>query len=183
VRRLCSLPVIPLLPRGMIDWTGYQVGRIEERIPSFSRDMVNAHIDISQGLDGEPVVLACFDLGEEQLAAAAHAVAAGSAEQYRTAELSADDVLELRELTVLSDELADLALRPGMRTVVLRPARLSVFRNAIARFVETRDGAEWIREEDREPLARVRALLYPLEELCGDALRAALSGSASPRAL
>jgi hypothetical protein len=144
--------------------------------------MVNAHIDISQGLDGEPVVLACFDLGEEQLAAAAHAVAAGSAE-YRTADLSADDVLELRELTALSDELADLALRPGMRTVVLRPARLSVFRNAIARFVETRDNAEWIREEDREPLARVRALLDPLEELCGDALRAALSGSASPRAL
>ena len=145
--------------------------------------MVNAHIDISQGLDGEPVVLACFDLGEEQLAAAAHAVAAGSAERYRTADLSADDVLELRELTALSDELADLALRPGMRTVVLRPARLSVFRNAIARFVETRDSAEWIREEDRESLARVRALLDPLEELCGDALRAALSGSASPRAL
>jgi hypothetical protein len=145
--------------------------------------MVNAHIDISQGLDGEPVVLACFDLGEEQLAAAAHAVTAGSAEQYRTADLSADDVLELRELTALSDELADLALRPGMRTVVLRPARLSVFRNAVARFVETRDSADWIRDEDREPLARVRALLDPLEELCADALRAALSGSPSPRAL
>jgi len=37
--------------------------------------MVNAHIDISQGLDGERVVLACFDLGEEELGASAHAVA------------------------------------------------------------------------------------------------------------
>ena len=64
--------------------------------------MVNAHIDISQGLDSEPVVLACFDLGEEQLAASAHAVAAASAERFRIAELSADDVLELRELTALS---------------------------------------------------------------------------------
>ena len=143
--------------------------------------MVNAHIDISQGLDGEPVVLACFDLGEEQLAASAHAVAA-SAERYRTAEMSVDDVLQLRELTALSDELADLSLRPGMRTVVLRPARLTVFRDAVARFVESRDEAEWMRAEDREPLALVRALLYALEDLCSDALRAALSGTPSPRA-
>jgi len=143
--------------------------------------MVNAHIDISQGLDGEPVVLACFDLGEEQLAASAHAVAA-SAERYRTAEMSVDDVLQLRELTALSDELADLALRPGMRTVVLRPARLTALRDAIARFVESRDEAEWIRDDDREPLAIVRALVHALEDLCADALRAALSGPPSPRA-
>jgi hypothetical protein len=143
--------------------------------------MVNAHIDISQGLDGEPVVLACFDLAEEQLGASAHAVAAVSAERFRTAEMSVDDVLELRELTALSDELADLALRPGMRTVVLRPARLSVYRDAVARFIETRDEGDWIRDEDREPLARVRGLLLSLEDLCGDAMRAALSGVPSPR--
>jgi hypothetical protein len=144
--------------------------------------MVNAHIDISQGLDGEPVVLACFDLTEEQLAASAHAVAATSAERFRIADMSVDDVLELRELTALSDELADLALRPGMCTVVLRPARLSVYRDAIAAFIESRDSAEWVREEDREPLARVRSLLYALEDLSADAVRAALSGSATPRA-
>ena len=143
--------------------------------------MVNAHIDISQGLDGEPVVLACFDLGEEHLAASAHAVRSSS-DRFRNAELSVDDVIELRELTALSDELADLALRPGMRTVVLRPARLTVFRDAVARFVESRDEAEWVREEDREPLALVRSLLYSLEELSADALRAALSGTTSPRA-
>jgi hypothetical protein len=143
--------------------------------------MVNAHIDISQGLDGEPVVLACFDLSEEQLAASAHAVKAASAERFRTAELSADDVIEMRELTAVADELADLALRPGLRTVVLRPARLTAFRGAAAHFVESRDEAEWIRDEDREPLAIVRALLYPLEELCADALRAALSGPETSR--
>src|SRR5215217_9045056 len=142
--------------------------------------MVNAHIDISHGLDGEPVVLACFDLGDEQLAASAHAVAA-TAERFRSAEMSVDDVIELRELTVLADELADLALRPGLRTVVLRPARLTVYRDAVARFVESRDEAEWVREEDREPLTRVRALLLPLEDLCAEALRAALTGTTSPR--
>jgi hypothetical protein len=143
--------------------------------------MINAHIDISQGLDSEPVVLACFDLDEALLGASAHAVAAASAERFRTAEMSVDDVLELRELTALSDELADLALRPGMRTVVLRPARLSAYRGAIDHFIESRDAAEWIREEDREPLARVRSLVGPLEDLCADALRAALTASEASR--
>ena len=142
--------------------------------------MINAHVDISRSLDGEPVVLACFDLGEEQLAASAYAVAA-AAEHYRNAELSVDDVIELRELTALCDELGDLAQRPGMRTVVLRPSRLTVYHDAIALFIETRDEAEWVREDDRRPMALVRSLLYPLEELCGDALRAALSGQTAPR--
>lgn len=145
--------------------------------------MEHARIDISEDLDGQPVVHAVFDLVPDEVAAAAHAVRATAAERFRMEAISADDVIELRELTALSDELADLALRPGMRTVVLRPARLTVYRNAIARFVESRDEAEWVREEDREPLALVRALLYPLEELCGDALRAALSGAAAPRPL
>ena len=143
--------------------------------------MLHAHIDISKGLDGEAVVLACFDLGEEQLSASAHAVKAASGERYRTAEMSVDDVLELRELTALGDELADLALRPGMRTVVLRPARLTGYRDAVAHFVESRDHAEWLREEDREPLAIVRGLMHELEDLSADALRAALTGSLEPR--
>ena len=137
--------------------------------------MLHPRIDISQGLDGEPVVLACFDLGEELIAASSHAVAATAAERFRLATMSVDDVLEFRELTALADELADLALRPGIRTVVLRPARLSTYRDAVARFIETRDEAEWITEQDREPLALVRSLLGPLEELCAEALRAALS--------
>ena len=143
--------------------------------------MIHAHIDISKGLDGEAVVLACFDLGDDELRASAHAVAAAAAERYRTAAMSSDDVLALRELTTLTDELGDLALRPGMRTVVLRPARLTVFRDAVARFVESRDEAEWIRDEDREPLALAHGLMDPLEDLCADALRAALTGSLEPR--
>jgi hypothetical protein len=137
--------------------------------------MVNAHVDIAQGLDGEQVVLARFDLDEATLAACAHAVRA-AAERFRVEELSVDQVLELRELTALSDELADLALQPGIRTVVMRPARLNALRDAVARFVEQRDEADWLREDDREPLARVRALLPALEDLAADAVRAAVSG-------
>ena len=137
--------------------------------------MLHARIDISEGLDGERVVLACFDLDDAEIAASAHAVAVTSGERFRTASLSVDDVLELRELTALVEELRDLAWRPGISTVVLRPARLSAYRDAVAHFVETRDEAEWLREEDRQPLARLRGLLGPLVDLGADAMRAALS--------
>ena len=137
--------------------------------------MINARIDITQGLDGEPVVLALFDLGSEEIAASAHAVRAISGERFRTASMSVDDVLELRELTALADELGDLLLRPGVSTLVMRPARLNAWSDALTYFVESRDEAEWMREEDREPLALTRGLLWPLGDLCADAMRAALT--------
>jgi hypothetical protein len=139
--------------------------------------MLHARIDITQGLDGEPVVLALFDLGDEEIAASAHAVRAITTERFRTAELSVDDVLEMRELTALADELSDLASRPGMSTVVMRPARLSALRHALTHFVESRDEAEWMRDEDRQPLSVARELLWPLGDLAAEAMRAALDAS------
>jgi hypothetical protein len=137
--------------------------------------MINAHIDISQGLDGEAVVLACFDLGAEEIAASAQSVRVTAAERFRAGELSVDDVLELRELTALADELADLEREPGMRSIVMRPARLNAWRDALTHFVESRDDAEWAREDDRVALPSARALLWPLGDLCAEAMRAALS--------
>jgi hypothetical protein len=137
--------------------------------------MEHARIDISQDLDGNVVVHACFDLSPEELAAAAHAVAATTAERFRISEMSSDDVLELRELTALADELGELT--GGASTVVLRPARLSALRDAATAFVESRERAEWIREEDRQPLALLREMLFPLEQLSSEATRAALSPS------
>ncbi len=78
------------------------------------------------------MVFACFDLGDEEVEAAAHAIRTTSAERYRTADLSADDVLHLRELTAIVDELVEQGA--GMRTVVLSPARLTAFRKAIGRY-------------------------------------------------
>jgi hypothetical protein len=172
-------------------------------------DMQHAYIDISRGLDGERVVLACLDLREDELAAAARAVAATTAERYRTPRISADEVLELRELTALRDELEhgtrrmdagdgheagpgaehrpDLEPEPGaepgaeiapgeaLRTLVLQPARLSVLRDAVAAFVDSRDDSDWIGHEDRGPLALLRGMVGPLEQLCADAMRAALA--------
>ena len=137
--------------------------------------MRNARVDTSKGLDGELIVLAYFDLDEEEIAGSAHAVSTTSAERYRVASLSVDDVLAFRELTALADELADLATREGIQTLVLRPARLTVYRDALASFIESRDEAEWMREVDRRPLALVRGLLWALEDLSAEALRAALA--------
>ena len=142
--------------------------------------MLNARVDISHDAEGEAIVLACFDLSAEEIAAASHAVAAMAAERFRTASMSVDDVLELRELTALADELADASAEPGVRTLALRPARLSALRGSVAGFVESRDAAEWIREDDREPLARLRGLIAPLEDLSAEALRAALSPAPRP---
>jgi hypothetical protein len=135
--------------------------------------MERQHIDISRDLDGEAVVHACFDLREDEIRASAHAVAASAAERFRNTEMSADDVIEFRELTALADELGELV--GGAGTIVLRPARLTAYRHALDFYVASRDEAEWIREEDREPLAIARSLLFPLEELSAEAMRAALS--------
>jgi hypothetical protein len=143
--------------------------------------MERLRIDTSQDQDGEQIVVACFDLTEQEVAASTHAIAATAAERFRTSPMSSDDVLELRELTALADELGEAGSEAGLRTVVFRPARLAAYREAISRFVETRDEAEWIREEDREPLALLRGMLYPLEQLGAEAMRAALSPEARSR--
>jgi hypothetical protein len=143
--------------------------------------MNHARIDITQGLDGEAVVLACFDLGDDEISASAHAVQAISNERFRTASMSVDDVLEMRELTALADELGEQLHYQGIRTLVMRPSRLNAWRDALTHFVESRDEAEWVREEDRDALPAARALLWPLADLCADAMRAALSPPA-PRA-
>ena len=142
--------------------------------------MERQHIDITQDLEGEPVVHAVFDLREEEIGASAHAVSAAIAERFRNEELSADDVVEFRELTALADELRELP--PGAGTIVMRPARLNAYLHALAMFVESRDEAEWIRDEDREPLAIARGLQWPLEDLSAEAIQAALDGHASRQA-
>ena len=137
--------------------------------------MYNARIDTTQGLDGESVVLACFDLSDDEITASAHAVKFTSGNRFRNAEMSTDDVLELRELTALTDELEDLLQYAGMKSVVVRPSRLNAWRDALTYFVETRDEAGWMRDEDRKPMSFSRELLWPLGDLCADAMRAALS--------
>lgn len=137
--------------------------------------MLRGRIDISRDMEGEVVVLACIDLAEEDVRAAAHAVNATISERFRVQAISGDDVLKLRELTGLADELGEPGVEGAVRTLVFSPARLNLCREAIADFVDSRSEADWVREEDREALARIRELLPALAELSEEALRAALS--------
>ncbi len=125
-------------------------------------------------MDDEAVVLAVLDLADEEVGASAHAVRAVIQERFRRSEMSADDVLQLRELTSLADELGEPGPAGAIRTLVFSPARLNLLRDALTSFAGSRDEAEWIRADDRQPLARVRELLPALTELSEDALRSAL---------
>jgi hypothetical protein len=137
--------------------------------------MFRGRIDISRDLDGAVVVLACIELGDEQVRASAHAVQAYVGERFRVPAISGDDVIDLRDLTGLADELGEPAPEGAVRTLVFSPARLNLYRDALASFVDSRDEAEWLREEDREALAHVRELLPALGQLSEEAVRAALS--------
>lgn len=135
--------------------------------------MHNARIDTTRDADGHRVVLGYLELSGDEARGAAHVMSVVRRERYGIGELGTDDVLAMRELTVLADELAHVGEGAGI-SLVLAPARLTVLRDALDTFVSSRDDAEWIREEDREPLAIARALLWPLGDLCTEALRAAL---------
>lgn len=136
--------------------------------------MLRGRLDLSRKVDGDAVVLACIDPGEEEVRASAHAVGATISERFRVPPTSGDDVLELRELTGLADELRQPGPGGAVRTFVFSPARRNLYRDAVAYFVARRDQPEW-RDEDREPLARVRRLLPALAELSQETLRAALA--------
>jgi hypothetical protein len=143
--------------------------------------MRNGRIEISRDLDGHAVVLACLDLTGEEAQGAAHVMAVVRRERYGIAELGTDDVLAMRELTALADELEHVGGGLAV-SLVLKPARLTALRDALDAFVTSRDEAEWLREEDREPLAIVRGMLWPLGDLCAEAVRAALSAHDAPTA-
>ena len=139
--------------------------------------MVNASVNTRSAPDGTKTVVACFDLSEDEIAGAARAVDCARTEQFRNHELSADDVVALRELTALTDQLTALAGYGGAVTVELSPARLVALRDALHTFVELRDEAGFTREEDRNAYAVALALAAPLADLGADALRAALDAA------
>ena len=81
-------------------------------------------------------------------------------------------MLELRELTAPAESSASSPRGPARSYCVRRgwPSTATP-----GRFVESRDTADWMRDEDREPLALLRELLFSLEQLGAEATRAALS--------
>jgi hypothetical protein len=143
--------------------------------------MVNAEIRTLHEPDGTPVCNAAFDLSVEQLAAAARACGDVLTERHRGESLDTDDVLALRELTGVSDELHRLSEAGGHATVVLPLARLVALHDALHEWVASRSERDWLREEEQEQLPVIEAMLGPMGDLRAEALHATLGSRAGTR--
>lgn len=137
--------------------------------------MVNAEIRTLHEPDGTPVCNAAFDLSEQQLVAAEHACVEIRTERHRGAELSTDDVLKLRELTGVCDELHRLTDAGGHATIVLPLARLAALHDALDEWVVGRTARGWLRDADEDALPILSAMLHPMADLREQGLRAALA--------
>jgi len=142
--------------------------------------MVNSELRTLIDVDGTPVCNVSFDLSSVQLAAAAPVVDAVRVGRHRGHELSTDDVLALRELTGLADELHRLAEHGAHASIVLPLARFAALHDALGEWVQSAGERGWMREEDRERYPVIEALLEPMGELRGEALQAVLGAASQP---
>ena len=139
--------------------------------------MVNAEIHTLLDPDGLPVCNVGFDLSAEQLSAASYATGEMLVERHRGQALETDDVLALRELTSVRDELQVLADAGGHAHLTMPLARFIALHDAVDEWVCTRTGRDWLREDDRAALPLTGALLGPMASLRGDAVAAVLASS------
>lgn len=137
--------------------------------------MVNPEIHTLHDPDGLPVCNVGFDLSGDQLAATAHATGEILVERHRGQALEIDDVLALRELTGVRDELQSLADGGGHARLTMPLARFISLHDALDEWVVSRTGRDWLRDADRDALPLAGALLGPMDALRGDALAQVLA--------
>lgn len=140
--------------------------------------MVNAELRTLHAADGTPVCNVSFDLSAQQLEGTARAVEATRLHRHQNAELSTDDVLALRELTGVSDELHRLAEPGAHATVVLPLARFAALHDALTEWIAHHDERGWMREDDAAVHPMIAALLEPMAALREAALHQVLGETA-----
>jgi hypothetical protein len=125
--------------------------------------MINERIDIIRIAGGGAVQMR-FDLPDADLLAIARSLATVAVERFRGAALSADDVLELRDLTALSEcarERAQDGYAGG--TLVVSVRRLGLLVRALRDWLGRRVEAGFMRHEE--------AIDHPVVERLADELR------------
>jgi len=147
--------------------------------PASVNVMVNAELRMLTERDGTAVCNVSFDLSANQLSAAAQAVEEVRLARHRGRQLGTDDVLSLRELTSVSDELHRLVEHDAHANVVLPLARFAALHDALAEWVHDLEKREWKREDEAEALPVVDALLEPMAALRAEALEAVLGPEAA----
>ena len=136
--------------------------------------MLPHHLDIRLDADGHATVEVLVDVSSIQAGAAAHALRIVRDERYRVAEMSADDVLTMREMTALADELGAIEALGGHARVTATVARMGVLRTALETFAA---GEHPEREGDAAARPVVYALVDAIADVHADAVRAALRGA------
>ena len=139
--------------------------------------MIVHHVHLRPTYDGSRVVDVTMDLTSAQLDAGAHAVRHVTADRYRVTALeSADDILAMRELTSLADELAALAAPGAVNRLTLTVAGAGRLLGALEDFAQSRsEGA--VREGDAEALPVVHGMIDGVADAHAAALRGALDDS------
>src|SRR4051812_40480102 len=96
--------------------------------------MLPHHVELRTDPDAGTSVEVIFDLTPVQAGAAAHALRVVRDARYRTAEMAADDVLAMRDMTSLADELAEIEALGGADRIRASVARLGALRSALEDF-------------------------------------------------
>ncbi len=134
------------------------------------------HIETYPDRDGLPTVAVTFDLTPIQVDATLHALRTVREFRYGVAQISTDDAIALRELTLLVDVLADLSGGMGVGRVQMTVARLGVLRDGLAEFISGEIVGGELLEREGDAVARptVFEVLDAIDEIHVRAVRAAL---------
>ena len=125
--------------------------------------------------ESDEAVTAVVAFTPAQADACAHAVRVIREVRYLTAEMSADDVIAMRELTTLADEFGALAAGGGTNYLRANVARLGALGSVLTEFA-TAEHLE--REGDSAHLPVVYTLVDEIVDLHAEALQAAVHGPA-----
>jgi len=129
---------------------------------------------LSSIIPGSPVQVAC-DLSAAQIAACGHVLRTVRDWRFRTAELTIDDTLTLRELTTVVDRFDLLESHGAHDTLQLTAARLVLLSDAVREFVVAVSDADAVTSDSRAHLPAAAGLVDPLGDLAEQALQAALA--------
>jgi hypothetical protein len=133
--------------------------------------VVNREILVTPGPQG-PQTEAVFDLSSTHIAAAAAALAHYRRTRFAGAALDTDEVLELRALTVLAEQVDDLAAAEGHAAVRTDRGGVCALVEAVLIYVRERDVEGYQSPEERERIGALRELADPLIELACELRRA-----------
>jgi hypothetical protein len=141
--------------------------------------VISHHVHLRPTLDGSRVVDVTMDMTPDQLTAGSHAVRTVVADRYRVATLeSADDILAMRELTSLADELQSLVVPGAIARLTLNVGGIGRFSEALEAFVRVvSDDERPEREGDADAVPHVYAIIDGVADAHRDAMRVALDDS------